>query len=382
MKCNAQSRRDFLNMTGRGIIAAGLIGSNVFAHDAFGQDASGPKVPGPPPDKTRWAIVGLGKLALEELLPAFALADKCQVTALVSGHRDKAEQTARHYGVDAKHIYSYDDFDRIKNDDQIDIVYIVLPNHMHAEYTIRALRAGKHVLCEKPMAASVDEAQRMVDAARSASRKLMIAYRLRYEPFNQTVIDLCRKQMYGKIKLISAVNAQDVQPPNIRLQKSAAGGPLGDLGIYCLNAARYVSGEEPIEVSAMSYQPEDDPRFREVDESVTFQLRFPSGVLAECAASFGTAEARRYRVTCTKGWIDLENAFGYSGQRLNVSDNRAIANLKLEPVNHFASEMNHLSECVQTDKHPITPGEEGLADMKVMAAITEACKTGKTVKLA
>ena len=148
----AHTRRDFLNMTGRGMIAAGLIGSNVFTDASFAQSAPQPKVPGPPPTKTRWAVVGLGKLALEEVLPAFAQADKCQLTALVSGERGKAEQTAKHYGVDAKHVYTYDDFDRIKNDDQIDIVYICLPNNLHAEYTIRAHAAGKHVLCEKPMA--------------------------------------------------------------------------------------------------------------------------------------------------------------------------------------------------------------------------------------
>jgi len=372
----AHSRRDFLSMTSRSMLAAGLCGS---AAAALAQDPA-PAGSGVS-QKARWAVVGLGQLALDEVLPAFAQTKHCQLVSVISGERDKAQRTAKQYALEEKNVFTYDEYDRLRGNDEIDIVYICLPNHLHAEYTIRAHRAGKHVLCEKPMAVTVEESQRMIDAARAANKKLMIAYRLRYEPFNQTVIDLARKQAYGKIKLISATNAQDVRAPNIRLQKSTGGGPLGDLGVYCLNAARYITGEEPIEVSAMAHQPADDPRFKEVDESFTFQLRFPSGVLAHCGCSFGTGEARHYRVLCAQGWIELDNAFAYGGQRLHVSDNRAIADVKLEPVNHFAAEMDHFSQCVLADKPPRTPGEEGLADMKVMASAMDAARSGKTVKV-
>ena len=193
---------------------------------------------------------------------------------------------------------------------------------------------------------------------------------------------------FGKIKTFESSNCQDVKAPNIRLSGPLGGGPVGDVGIYSINAARYVIGEEPIEVSAMSDQPKDDPRFREVPESVTFLLRYPSGALANCTASFGTSESRRYRVHCTEGWIEMDPAFSYRGLRLRTKrgegrgPNPAEATEHLiEPVDHFAAEMDHFSDCILHDAKLRTPGEMGLADIRILTAINEAARTGRTVKL-
>jgi predicted dehydrogenase len=252
---------------------------------------------------------------------------------------------------------------------------------MHAEYTIRGLEAKKHVLCEKPMAVTVKESEEMIAAAKKAERKLMIAYRLRYEPLNMKVIEMCQKQEFGKIQTISASNCQVVQAPNIRLSKKLGGGPLGDIGVYCINAARYITREEPEEVTAWSYQPKDIPRFREVPASVGFTLRFPSGAIATCDCSFNAAESRKYRVHCSDGFIDMDPAFSYRNLELRTFDGKRTAEFQLPPKNHFASEMEHFSHCILEDQAPRTPGEEGLADMRVMAAIEKAAETGRAVKV-
>lgn len=345
------------------------------------------KIPEPVTRKAGWAIVGLGKLALEEVMPAFAECKFSQPVALVSGHPEKARQVAKVYGIKPDAIYNYEDYDRIADDKQIDIIYNILPNSMHAQYTIRGFKAGKHVLCEKPMAVTIEESERMIAAARQADRKLAIGYRLHHEPFNRKVMELCRKKEYGEIKTFSSSNCQDVKAPNIRLSGKLGGGAVGDVGVYCINAARYVIGEEPIEVSAVAHQPKDDPRFREVAESVAFTLRYPSGVLAHCDCSFGASESRRYRVNCAEGYIDLDPAFSYRGLKLHVKTGNADTKdtkrteIVLDPQNHFAAEMDHFSECVLEGKEPRTPGEMGLADMRIMAAIDEAIEIGRAVRI-
>lgn len=339
------------------------------------------KVPEPPKRKVGWAIVGLGQLTIEEVLPAFGECRLSKPVALVSGHLDKAKKIAATYDIDSKNIYDYENYDKIADNPAIDVIYIILPNTMHAEFTIRGLKAGKDVLCEKPMATSVTECQQMISAAQTARRKLMIAYRLRYEPFNMSAIDRCRSGELGRLKTISSNNCQNVEAPNIRLSKSLGGGPLQDVGIYCLNACRYLTGEEPIEVYGSAHSPSDDPRFREVPESVTFSLKFPSGVLANGLCSFGTERSNSYSIQGTGGCLDMQSAFFYAGQQLVVTKAKEAVEAKLKPVNHFAAEMDHFSECILENKAPRTPGEEGLADIQVIAAIEESIRSGRSVKV-
>lgn len=344
-------------------------------------------IPDAPPRRVGWAIVGLGQLALEEVMPAFAESKVSKPVALVSGHLNKAQRVAAAFGVDPKSIYDYENFDRIAHDDQIEIVYIILPNSMHAEYTIRALRAGKHVLCEKPMATNIVEGVQMEKAASEANRKLMIGYRLHYEPMNRRVVELCASGNYGKIKTFTSSNCQIVKAPNIRLSAELGGGPLGDVGIYSINAARYVIGEEPVEVAAFGYQPESDERFREVNESVGFIMRYPSGVVAQCDCSFGSSESRRYRIHCAEGFIEMDPAFSYRGLRLRVkhgdssSGASQLAEIKIDPVNHFAAEMDHFSECILNGTEPRTPAKMGIADLRIIAALEESMRTGQKVRI-
>jgi predicted dehydrogenase len=369
---NRVSRRGFLRQAG-----AGALVSHVAAGAAAAQ-----RVPEPPGRKLGWAIVGLGSLAINQILPAFAKCETSKVTALVSGSPEKAQKLALRYGVPEKHIYSYASYDSIRDNPDIDIVYVVLPNSMHAEYTMRAARAGKHVLCEKPMANTPADCQQMIDASRQAQRKLMVAYRVRYEPYNQALIKVVRDKEFGPLKVVLSDHGFNIgNPGQWRLKRAmAGGGSLMDIGIYSLNAARYVTGEEPVEINAMEYTTPNDPRFAEVEETINFQLRFPSGVLANCSSSYG-APFNRIRVVGTNGWAELDPATSYGGLRMRAGTYAKVEERIHPVVDHFAKEMDHLSQCVIDITEPLTSGEEGLKDLTVMMAIYEAAKSGKTVKL-
>ena len=371
------TRRGFMTRVGQGVLAANLPGA--LLKNAHAQL----KVPDPPGKKLGWAIVGLGSLAIHQILPAFAKCEKSKVVALVSGHPDKANKLAQRYGVESKNIYNYENYDSLNNNPEVDVIYIVLPNGMHAEYTVRGLQAGKHVLTEKPMANTPAECQQMIDAARKADRKLMVAYRCRYEPYNQEAIRIARSHELGPTQMILADAGFPIGDPNQwRLtKKMSGGGSLMDIGIYALNASRYLTGEEPKEVNAMIYSSPGDPRFREVEEHVTFQLRFPSGVLANCTSSYGYFHQSHYRIMGTEARLCMDPATWYSGLRLWTERGNIIEQRDLPEVDHFAAEMDHMSDCVQGNKQPLTPGEEGLRDLTIMQAIYESAQSQKTIKL-
>jgi predicted dehydrogenase len=373
------SRRGFLGKVGKGLAAASAAGT--LLKNASAQQ--GLVVPDPPGKKLGWAIVGLGNLSIYEILPAFAKCEKSKCVAFVSGHPDKANKLALRYGVNPKNIYNYQNYDSIKDNPDVDIIYIVLPNSMHAEYTIRGFQAGKNVLTEKPMANTPAECQQMIDAGRTAGKKLMVAYRCRYEPYNQEAIRIARSGELGPTQVILADAGFTSGDPNQwRLKKAmAGGGSMMDIGIYALNASRYLSGEEPTEVSAMIYTTPNDPRFKEVEENVNFQLRFPSGAMANCTSSYGYYPTSHYRVIGTKGWLQMDPATWYSGLRLWVGGRDGITEKELPVRDHFALEMDHMSQCVMENKEPLTPGEEGLRDIKLIMAIYESAASGKAVKV-
>jgi predicted dehydrogenase len=371
------TRRGFLVKVGQGLAAANVAGT--FIHNTAAQQF----VPDPPGRKLGWAIVGLGSLAINEILPAFAKCEKSRVVALVSGHPEKANKLALRYGVSQKNTYNYQNYDSIKDNQEVDIIYIVLPNGLHAEYTVRGLQAGKHVLTEKPMANTPAQCQQMIDAARQADRRLMVAYRCRYEPYNREAIRIARAGELGPIKVILADAGFNIgDPSQWRLNKElAGGGSLMDIGIYALQAARYLSGEEPTEVNAAMSTTPNDPRFKEVEETINFQLRFPSGVLANCSSSYGYAGQNRYRVVGTTGWLEMDPATVYRGLRMKVHHGNITEERELPTRDHFALEMDHLSTCVLEKREPLTPGEEGLRDLRIMMNIYEAARTGRAVKL-
>ena len=400
------TRRDFLAAGAAGVVAAQ--GLTAMAQTPGTNPAQAPKPtpvvlpemkaeteaksgppfdPLPPLKRLGFAVVGLGELALGEILPAFGQCKYAKLAALVSGDPAKAAKVAGQYGIGADHIYDYANFDRIANDPTVDVVYVVLPNSMHLEYTVRATKAGKHVLCEKPMANSSTECAEMIVACESAHRQLMIAYRCQYEPYNREMIRLARSGELGSIRLIEAANGQNQAPNNQWRHKKAlaGGGSLPDVGIYCLNATRYITGEEPIQVSAQILSDESDPRFTEVEDRVAFQLKFPTGIQASCQSFYSAHESRRCRVHLEKGWIDLDPAFAYRGLKLKTSFAKGKAEIgqeiKLPEKSHFALEMDHMAERTLQNVRTQTPGQEGMQDMKLIEAIYQAAREGKTIDL-
>ena len=373
------SRRGFIGKIGQGLALATAAGTLLKKTAA----QQGLVVPEPPGKKMGWAIVGLGSLSIHQILPAFAKCEKSKPVALVSGHPDKANKLALRYGINPKNIYNYQNYDSIKENPEVDIIYIVLPNSMHAEYTIRGFQAGKHILTEKPMASTPEDCQKMIDAGRAAGKKLMVAYRCRYEPYNQEAIRIARSGELGATKVILADAGFNIgNPDQWRLKKDlAGGGSMMDIGIYALNASRYLSGEEPTEVNAFMYNAPGDPRFKEVEENVNFQLRFPSGAMANCTSSYGYFQQSHYRVVGTQGWLDMDPATWYSGLRMKVARKNTVAEVELPVRDHFAMEMDHMSQCAMDNREPLTPGEEGLKDIRLILAVYEAARTGKTVKL-
>ena len=370
MPFNSLSRRTFLGTTAAAM--ASLASRPLLA-----------QVTQPAEKKLGVALVGVGLLTMGQLLPAFAKSNLCKAVALVSGHPDKANQQAAKYGIDPKNIYNYDNYDSMKDNPDIDIVYIVLPNGMHAEYTIRAAKAGKHVLCEKPMANTVEECQAMIDACAAANRKLMIGYRMRYEPMTIRAIELSHSQTdIGTIKQITGeagFSAGD--PKQWRLNKKlAGGGSIMDMGIYAINAIRFLSGQEPAEVTALSYTSPNDPRFKEVEETMSFDMRFNSGLMASVLTTYSFG-CNRYRLYGTRGQLEAEPMQGYRNNRLWFTHGGNKQEVTYTPVNHFAAEMDHFADCIMNNKDVLTPGEEGLKDLKVIRAAYESAASGKAAKV-
>ncbi|PZU59125.1 MAG: glucose-fructose oxidoreductase [Sphingobium sp.] len=361
------SRRDILGGIGAGLAFAGMGAPRAFAADR----------------RIGYAIVGLGSYATRQIMPNFAGCDHARLVALVSGTPAKLDQYGAQYGIPKTHRYSYADYDRIRDNPDIDVVYVVLPNSMHAEYSIRAAQAGKHVMCEKPMAISVAECEAMIAASRKAGKKLMIGYRSRFEQYNRLAIDLARSGHVGPTRLITAEHGFPIRPGQWRLDRPlSGGGSMMDIGIYSLNAARYLTGEEPVAVSAIESTDRADPRFRTVEDRISFLLRFPSGIEANCISSYSSAH-NGYRVTGTAGWIDMEPATPYEGQSMRIRKDGTVAPRTLPPAskNQFAGQLDHLAECILNGTDPIVPGAEGRADMRVIEAIYRSAAEGRTVTI-
>ncbi len=347
--------------------------------------SGGPKDADPVQSRVGFAVIGLGRLSLEEILPAFPSCKHARCTALVSGDPAKAATIAAQYGI-AK-TYTYDRMDDMQHDPDVQAVYVVTPNALHREYTERAAKNGKHVLCEKPMTTSVQDAQAMIAACEAAHVRLMVAYRIQYEPNNRYLVDMVRTGKLGTIGAVHSINTQNMAAPNQwrLLKKLSGGGSLPDVGIYNLNTVRALLGEEPVEITAQIFSPPDDPRFREVDDTVNFTLRFPSGVIASCTSSFSQHTYRQLEVMGSDAWAQMKDAYAYHGQKLTVQRRDGIATaaseFSLNPANQFALEIDHFAECVRSGRKPRTGGPEGLQDQKLMAAIYEAASSGKPFPL-
>lgn len=339
----------------------------------------------PPARRVGFAIMGLGRLALAQILPAFAECKHARPVALISGDAGKARAIAAQYGIPVDACYDYADIDRIRDNPAIEVVYVVTPNSMHRDNVAAAARAGKHVLCEKPMATSPEEARAMIAACRAANRLLMIAYRCQYETFNVDLARRARAGELGQVRLIDAVNVQNQGDPAQwrQIKALAGGGALPDIGLYCLNTARALLGEEPVEVFATKWSPEGDSRFKEVEASIAFTLKFPSGAIATCSTSYAAHERREFHVYGSAAAATIENAFSYEGQRLMIAKRdgmaEATATIALPQRKQFALEIDHMATCVRSGTRPRTPGEEGLQDHLLMAALYESASTHRPV---
>jgi predicted dehydrogenase len=332
-----------------------------------------------PERKLGFALVGLGNLSTHEIAPALQQTKYCRLAGIVTGTPAKAVQWKAKYNIPDKNIYNYDTMVQMADNPDIDVVYVVTPNALHAESTLKAAKAGKHVLCEKPMEVSVEKCEAMIAACKQAGRQLAIGYRLHFEPNNLECVRLARSKTFGDLKMIEAGFGFSIgDPTQWRLKKDLSGGGcLMDVGIYALQATRYLSGEEPVSVSGLTTVT-DPVKFKDVEESIAWQMKFPSGLIAHCAATYGFYGMDNYRAYAAKGWWELGSAYGYGGISGRRSDGAAI---NLGDMNQFAAEMDNFAQCIMNNQPTTVPGEEGLRDVRIMMAIYQAARTGQRVDL-
>ena len=332
-----------------------------------------------PGRKLGFALAGLGSLSTYQIAPALQKTKSCKLAGIVTGTPAKAEHWKAQYGIPEKNIYSYNTMEKMADNPDIDVVYVVTPNALHAEHTIKAAKAGKHVLCEKPMEVSTEKCQQMIDACKKAGGQLAVGYRLHFEPNNLECVRLAREKVFGNLKLIQADFGFRIGDPNQwRLDHAlSGGGPLMDVGIYALQATRYLSGAEPVCVSAITTVT-DPAKFKDLEESVAWQMKFPGGILASCTSTYNFNDMDRYKVFAENGWFELEPAYLYDGIRGRRSDGGQI---HFPSIDQFAAQMDDFAQCILNNQPTKVPGEEGLRDVRIMMAIYEAARTGMNVKI-
>jgi predicted dehydrogenase len=326
------------------------------------------------------ALVGLGSLSTNQIAPALAKTANCRLAGIVTGSPDKAARWTTRYGLPDRSVYDYSTMARMVDNPDIDIVYVVTPNAMHAEHTIAAARAGKHVLCEKPMEVSVAKCEEMIAACTAADRRLAIAYRCRFDPLHLEVARLAREKVFGDVRIIDAAFGFPIgDPRQWRLRKAlAGGGPMMDVGIYALQSARMFTGEEPVSVTALTTTT-DPVKFAEVEESMTFQLLFPSGAIADCRTTYRVGGMNRATVFADRGSFGLEPAYNYNDNRGWRSDRQPLS---FDEIDVFAAEMDDFANRITTNTPSPVSGEEGLRDVRIMMAAYESASSGRRVALA
>lgn len=371
------SRRKFLHDVGLTAVGVTLLSSftdsGIASEDPL-QRIKNAKANG----KLGIALVGLGGYAGGQLAPALQQTEHCYLAGIVTGTPSKVDSWKSRYSIADKNVYNYQSFDTIKDNKDIDIIYVVLPNSMHAEYVIRAAQAGKHVICEKPMALTVAECDAMIAACKKVGKQLSIGYRLHFEPYNLEMARLGTKKVYGDIKKLSAGFGFPIgDPTQWRLKKAlAGGGPLEDVGIYAIQGICYTAGMEPLAVRAQEGPKTDKEKFKEVEQSLTWQFEMPGGLIAEGKASYGEG-LNFLRAEAEKGVFELTAAYNYSGQRGRTPE----GDMNFPHVNQQARQMDAFALSLKNNKPTIVPGEMGRRDVKFINAIYEAMNTGKRVTI-
>lgn len=365
------SRRQFLRQSALGA------GIGLFATSAFSLSALYDRTY-KPEKKLGVALVGLGGYSAGQLAPALQSTQFCELRGIVTGTPSKVEEWKKKYNIADKNVYNYENFDKIADNPDIDIVYIVLPNSMHAEYTIRAAEAGKHVICEKPMAVSVEECEKMIAACKKNKRKLQIGYRLHYEPHNMELMRLGREKVFGAPKIVETSNAFYASDSwdNWRFHKElSGGGPLMDMGIYSIQGARYALGQEPISVTAQATWTRPD-KFKDVEETLFWQMEFPDGVFANCMTSY-SARVGNIHVYCEKGNYGLEPAYGYGQIKGYINDKP----MEFPQTVQQAVQMDAFTRNILDDTENLAPAEDGMQDVRIIEAIYKAMESGERVKI-
>jgi len=368
------SRRNFIYNVG--LAAVGVSALSSFTFGSSEDNASDRIKKAKAEGKLGIALVGLGSYAGGQLAPALQQTKHCYLAGFVTGTPAKAEQWKEKYSIPETNIYNYETFDKIKDNPDIDIIYVVLPNSMHAEYVIRAAQAGKHVSCEKPMALTVEECNKMIAACKKAGKQLTVGYRLRFEPYNLEMERLGTQKVYGNIKKVSAGYGFTIgDPTQWRLNKAmAGGGPLEDLGIYCIQAICYTTGMEPIAVRAQEGPKTDTVKFKEVEQSLTWQFEMPNGLIADGRASYSDS-MNFLKAEADKGVFELTAAYNYNGQRGNTLDGP----MNFPVVNQQAQQMDAFAMSLKNNKPTIVPGELGRRDVKYVQAIYKAMQSEERV---
>ncbi|HLF65700.1 MAG TPA: Gfo/Idh/MocA family oxidoreductase [Saprospiraceae bacterium] len=349
----SSSRRHFLRQSG--ITAIGLSMTNPFPNILIPRTK----------EKLGVALIGLGYYSTDLLAPALRETKHCYLAGIVTGTPGKIPVWQQRYQIPDKNVYNYSNMDRIADNPDIDVIYVVLPPSMHSAYCIRAAKAGKHVWCEKPMAMTVAECEEAINACKSNNVSLAIGYRMQHEVNTQTIIAYGRNKTYGKVQHVEAsAGYHDGRVDHWKQKKVMGGGAMYDMGVYPLNAARYTTGEEPLAVSAQAST--DRPKiYHEVEEHINFELRFPSGATATCEASFGHG-LNSLLVTCASGSYNLVPFQSYSGIRGRTSDGKM---LNASPLNQQAKQMDDDALAIKEGRPLVVPGEEGLRDIRVVEAI-------------
>ena len=365
-------RRQFIKKAGLGVGLSALATSAYPFSDLHLRPSQDEK-------KLGVALVGLGGYSKGKLAPAFEFTKSCQLSGIVTGSPDKAKEWMDKHDIPEKNVYNYDNFDSIADNPDIDIVYVVLPNAMHADYVIRAAKAGKHVICEKPFDISVKKSQAAVDACKAAGKLLQIGYRCQYDPFHQEIMRIGREKVLGDIKVIRTADSFfGVNSSNWRFtdRKLAGGGALMDIGVYCIQGARYSAGEEPVAVWANTFNTYPD-KMDGMEETITFTMEFPSGAIANCTASYA-ARADELHISAEKGNYGLEPGYGYAPPQGYIQNEK----MDFERNNQQAVQMDAFARNILDGTPVIADGEEGVRDMRVIEAIYKSAKKGgKRVKL-
>jgi predicted dehydrogenase len=324
--------------------------------------------------KSGVALVGLGMYSEGQLGPALQETAHCYLAGIVTGNTEKKNKWKTKYSLPQEACYTYETFDSIKHNRDIDIVYVALPNALHAEYVIRAAKAGKHVICEKPMAITVEECDRMIIACKEAGVELSVGYRLHFEPHNKEIMRLRQEKIFGSIKLIEAEHSLRYTK-GWRIKKAmAGGGALMDVGIYCIQAARYCTGAEPIAVTAQEGPKKYRHKFKEVEEAINWQMEFPDGIIAQCSSSY-IKKQNRLRIETENGWAELTPAYSYR----DIKGKTAIGEMNFSQVNQQALQMDDFALCSKEGRPTPVLGEMGRQDVKILMAVYKAMTSGERV---